>query len=275
MTLLPGCRLVVAPRFHLAADWPARLSVGSGVDDVGGKFFPRGPWRAPTPGELAALVHSPDVPGVLPMVGDAVDPGGVPDDAVWLFQIPEHLRLAWWELLDAAAETGGPLDGFDAYAAKVGDFLAFKRLSGVAAVRMEAIVTAVGERSIRRDPDTGKPSGLGPTVAPWAGLPPGSGVPRLRTVVNLGDEPSAIVFINLSLPGLAEELVRRTSGVVPATVGDLVCGFLRTCPDYPPVRVRLAAGEGCRLPPGGLILDGDPTGKEEPDVLLLISEGAA
>ena len=29
---------------------------------------------------------------------------------------------------------------------------------------------------------------------------------------------------------------------------------------------------GNRLPAGGLILDGDPSGKQEPDVLLLISE---
>jgi len=48
--------------------------------------------------------------------------------------------------------------------------------------------------------------------------------------------------------------------------------FLFAFPDYPTVRVRLGPGEGCRLPPGGLILDGDPTGKEEPDMLLLISQ---
>jgi len=40
----------------------------------------------------------------------------------------------------------------------------------------------------------------------------------------------------------------------------------------PPIRLCLGPGEGFRLPPGGLILDGDATDKREPDVLLLISE---
>ena len=42
--------------------------------------------------------------------------------------------------------------------------------------------------------------------------------------------------------------------------------------DCPPVRFRLGSGEGFRLPSGGLILDGDASDKQEPDVLLLISE---
>lgn len=275
MSLLPGYRLAVAPRFHLDADWPGRLTLGTGVDELEGKFFPRGPWRPPAADDLAGLVGVPAVSGSLPMLGDDSGTAGAghPDDAVCLFQIPEHLRAAWWDLLDAAAETGGPMEGFDAYAAKVGEFLAFKRLGAGASGRVEAIVTAVGERSIRRDPDIGRPSGLGPTVAPWAAWP-GSGapVPRLHAVVNLGDEPSAVVLINLAPAALAAELARREPGAVPATVGELTSRFLRTCPDYPPVRVRLAAGEGCRIPAGGLILDGDPTGKEEPDVLLLVSE---
>jgi hypothetical protein len=48
--------------------------------------------------------------------------------------------------------------------------------------------------------------------------------------------------------------------------------FIRAFPNYPPVRVRLGPGEGCRLPADGLILDGDPSGKAEIDMLLLISD---
>jgi hypothetical protein len=57
----------------------------------------------------------------------------------------------------------------------------------------------------------------------------------------------------------------------PAAVGELVGRFLRCCSDYPPVRLILGPGEGYRLPQGGLILDGYREGKQEPDVLLLIS----
>ena len=46
MTPLLGCRLSVAPRFHLEPDWAARLAVGTGVREADGRFFPRGPWRA-------------------------------------------------------------------------------------------------------------------------------------------------------------------------------------------------------------------------------------
>jgi hypothetical protein len=54
-------------------------------------------------------------------------------------------------------------------------------------------------------------------------------------------------------------------------VGEFVGRFLRAWSDYPPVRLMLRPGEGYRLPPGGLILDGCLEGKQEPDVVLLIS----
>src|SRR5262249_7833833 len=62
MTLEPGCRFVVAPHFHLRADWPRRLQVGAGVEEAGGCFFPRQSWRPPTPDELSLLVRASDAP---------------------------------------------------------------------------------------------------------------------------------------------------------------------------------------------------------------------
>lgn len=280
MTLLPGRRLAVAPRFGLEPDWPGRLAVGAGLEEVGGKFFPRGPWRPPAAGELALLVAAPEPPppGTLPVLGGGDGTGAVrdADGAVALFQIPEHLRAAWWDLLDAAAAADRPVEGFDGFAGQVAEFLAFKRLGLPAGVHAEAVVTAAGERSIRRDPETGSAAGLGPTVAPWSAWPPaGEVVPRLCAVVNLGDEPSGVAFVNLPPPGLAAELAtREPAAPPPATLGELVGRFLRARPDYPPVRVRLGPGEGCRLPADGLILDGSPEGKTEPDVLLLLSEDA-
>ena len=55
MNLLPGCRFAVAPKFHLSPDWASRITIGTGVEESDGKFFPRGPWRDPTRDELALL----------------------------------------------------------------------------------------------------------------------------------------------------------------------------------------------------------------------------
>jgi hypothetical protein len=95
----------------------------------------------------------------------------------------------------------------------------------------------------------------------------------LWAVVNLGDEDTRLVLIAAPIQGLAANLALRHPGrPLPATVGELVGWFLRDSPDCPPIRLRLGPGEGFRLPAGGLILDGDATDKQEPDVLLLISE---
>ena len=276
MNLLPGYRFAVAPKFHLNADWSSRLALSAGLEESDGKFFPHGSWRAPTPEELALLVArepSATSPGALPLLDDpAPVRAGASADHICLFQRPEHLREAWWNLVGESADSGAPMKGFDAFAARVGDFLTFKGLGGAAA-QMEALVTAPGARSIRVDSATGAPRGLGPTIAPWSEWPLGaSAVPRLRAVVNLGDEALGVVVINLALPDLASELARRAPTDPPATVGELVAQFGAKCPDYPPVRLQLGPGEGCRLPTEGLILDGDATDNEEPAVTLLISE---
>src|SRR5262249_29663086 len=160
--------------------------------------------RPPTPDELALLVTAgepaPTPRGGLPLLEES--PATPPthahtSEAVCLFQIPEHLRNAWWDLFDAAAESGGPVKGFDEFAAKVTEFLTFKRLGAPGTVQMEVLVTAAGTRSIRVDPATGQPSGLGSTVAPWSPWPAGeqATIPRLHAVVNLGDEATSVVLL--------------------------------------------------------------------------------
>jgi hypothetical protein len=256
--------LSVAPRFHLAPDWAARLAVGTGVREAGGRFFPRGPWRPLTAEEMPLLISGPEC-------GPEKD-----YEAGCLFQVPAHLRAAWWDLLDRSVEAGdAALPGFEGLTRQVAEFLRFKHLGVPPGLRMEAVVTAAGRCSMRSDPETGAPAGLGPSLAPWAAcaLPEGAALPRLWAVVNLGDEDTRLVLIAAPIQGMAADLaLRRPGQPPPATVGELVRRFLRELPDCPPVRLRLGPGEGFRLPPGGLILDGDATDKQEPDVLLLISE---
>src|SRR5262249_38731259 len=134
MTPPPRCRLTVAPRFHLTPDWTARLALGTGVQEVDGRFFPRGPWRPLTADETIQLVS-----------GAAYDPGK-DADAGCLFQIPSHLRAAWWDLLDRSVEAGGAaLQGFEDFTRQVAEFLRFKQMEVPPNLQMEAVVTAAGQ----------------------------------------------------------------------------------------------------------------------------------
>jgi hypothetical protein len=256
--------LAVAPRFHQAADWAGRLTAGAGVSEADGRFFPRGPWRPLTSNEITLLTSRP-----------ATDPEK-DAEAGCLFQIPDHLRAAWWELLDRSVEAGGAaLPGFEGFTRQVAEFLRFKHMEAPPGLLMEAVVTAAGRCSMRSDPETGAPAGLGPSLPPWAAwpLPEGVVLPRLWAVVNLGDEDARLILIPHPIQDLAAHLAVRPPGrPPPATVGELVGSFLREFPDGPPIRLRLGPGEGFRLPSGGLVLDADATDKQEPDVLLLISE---
>jgi hypothetical protein len=197
-------------------------------------------------------------------------------DAGCLFQIPGHLRAAWWELLGRSVTAGdAALLGFEDFTGQVVEFLRFKHLDMPHGVQMEAVVTAAGRCSMRSDPETGAPAGLGPSLAPWAvcSPPAGAALPRLWAVVNFGDEDTWLVLVAVSIRGLAGNLALRHPGQPPpTTVGELVGWLLRGSPDCPPIWLQLGPGEGLRLPAGGMILDADATDKREPDVLLLISE---
>ncbi len=262
MTLHPGCRLAVAPHFHVEPDWPARLRLGQGVVEEDGRFFPRPPWLAPTGAELALLTAPPE--------GDG--------DGLWLFALPEHLRSFWWQLLDQAGAVGaGPLPGFEEFLGRVTAFLAFKQVPPPPGAWAEAVVGRPGQRSLRWDAAADCPAGLAPGVEPATALPVPPEPPRLWGCVNLGDEATALVFLNLTGPGQERDLrARGLDAPGPASVGELGRRWLRAAPDYPPVRLRLGPGEGVRLPDGGLILDGCPEDKREPDVWLMIfADGVA
>src|SRR5262245_46073853 len=104
MILRPGCRFVVAPRFHLPPDWQRRFDIGIGLEEMGGRFFPRNCWRPPTTDELDLLLP----PSTEPMSDEELDA------SICLFQLPTHLQTAWWMLLEQGAEVLGdaPLAGF-------------------------------------------------------------------------------------------------------------------------------------------------------------------
>jgi hypothetical protein len=156
---------------------------------------------------------------------------------------------------------------------QVVDFLAFKSLPVPEGARCDVVVSNPGQPFVTWGPEANHPIGLRCNLAAEAPWPEVDGLrwPGLWGAINLGDEETSIVMINLACRQLDAELHRRfPDQPSSAAVGKLVGQFLRFCSDYPPVRLLLGPGEGYRLPRGGLILDGCLKNKQEPDVLLMI-----
>jgi hypothetical protein len=268
MTLQPGCRFVVAPHFQLLADWPQRLQIGAGVEEVDGSFIPRPSWRRPTTDELAILLRT----SAEPMSPEEQD------TCACLFQLPRHLQSVWWHLLERAAGVlgDGRLPGFEAFVCQLTEYLAFKGFPVPEGACCDAVVSKPGQPLVHGGPDAKRPLGLPGRPAPWA---PGAGAEELGcqqlwAVINLGDEHTSVVLVNLPYRHLEMELRRRfPDQPSPAAFGELVAQFLRSCPDYPMVRLILGPAEGCRLPRGGGIWVDPFADEQETNVVLLISQG--
>jgi hypothetical protein len=130
-------------------------------------------------------------------------------------------------LLEGALESGKPgLAGFDAFTLALARFLTFKGLEVPDNATFDLLVSKPAQ-----------PSTSWPGRTPWG-------------VINLGEEPTSVVFINQP----AEQ---------PLTL----------CPDYPPVRLRVEPGEGLRFPAGGLLVAGCTLDKHEVDMVLVVRHG--
>jgi len=219
-SLQPGIRIVNAPRFHSARSWSDRLCVNTGVVEDSGRVFARDDWRAPTEDEIRLLT-------VLDEKGDA-------GDELALFNIPERLHAQWWTLAaDPAADSEAGRAAFQQYAGAVLEYLHFKRLPLPPACTLEVVLHAPGQASTRPN--------LGGLSAPQAGV-------GILGGINLGDEESALIFLN-RLP--AQSLLTPESA-------------------YPLIKIRLRPGEGFWLPRSPIVIDGDTRGREEVDVQLVI-----
>jgi len=226
-------------------DWGRRILLMSGIEPKGTGFFAGGDERPADDSERNLLVADSS------LAQDLVD-------CVCLFSLPRHLLTSWGRLLEQAEQTGSvDRDGFNAFVADVARFLAFKDLPAPEGALFDLLVSAPGLRSV---PWAGGPIGLACHSSFWGGI-------------NLGDEATALLLVNLPPEGLLAEVRRRRSEPFsPDTFGELAERFLSLCPDYSPVQLRIEPGEGFRLPAGGLIVDRCTLGKTEPDVLLRVQQ---
>jgi hypothetical protein len=235
-SLEPGIRVGFAQHFQAARPLGERLQLNTGVVTDAGRFWPRTDWRFPSADELALLT-----------AGEA-EPG-----ALRLFAIPERLRTGWWEF--AAAQTDGASESaltFNQVAGEISEFLGFKRLPLPRPSALEVIVSAPELPSIKPE---------------MAGLAAPSPWPGLRSGINLGDQETSLVFINLDEEQLRE---RQLDCSRTAPFLELVAAFLTAHPEYPVMQIRLQPCEGYWLPPTSLAFDFDTRGRGEVDVQLLI-----
>ena len=195
-------------------------------------------WRQPTADELSLLVW----------ISEEPPPPEELNACICLFQLPEHLRSRWWNLLVAVAGTleDGPLPGFETFVNQVVEFLAFKNLPVPKGARCDLVVS---------NPERHLAKGGGDYFGR-----------RLWGKINLGDEPTSVVLINLTRQQMEAALRRR----FPDRPSALEIGGLFS--DYPPVRLILEPGDGCRLPSCDMVLDDYLEGKRETDVTLSISQ---
>jgi hypothetical protein len=246
MNLLPGYPLVVAPFFHLNADWPARLLVSAGVAKEQGRFVPRPPWRAPTADEMAVLV-----PDFVPANQEELDGG------LSLFALPEHLQSTWWDIVARS------LQGFDAFVRDVAELLAFKGLAVPEGAHFDLVASKPGQPSLGWNAAGTRPEGLAFDQSRegrvWGGI-------------NLGDEAVSVVLVNLAAKQMHDLLAGRFPDVpAAANLDELGERFLTHLPDYPPVRLCIEPGEGYRLP-AGILVDACTLDATEPALLLMIRE---
>ena len=163
MTLLPGFRLVVAPHFHLAIDWPGRLSLGALVEQTAQGPVARPPWRPASADEQAVLLLDPTQTTARAEL----------HGCLCLLVLPAHLRAAFWDLLAQAPELGVvPGEGFGAFVAETARFLAFKQLPVPAGAVFDLVVTQP------------RPAPSLASAALWG-------------LINLGEEAASVVFLNV------------------------------------------------------------------------------
>jgi len=259
MPLQAGFSFCMAPRFHSRLTWQARLRINTGVEGDGRRFYPRDDWRPPSPAELALLVDDP-----ARMRGPAE--ATLFSSQVGVLVIPAHIRAAWWTVVERADVSSDKLDGYETFVTALSEFLRFKRMPLPSRCGFEVVASRPEQRSTRVGSTTGELAGLGFSETQATGS-----FSRLLGIINLGDEATRIVLLNLPLHNLRSTLADQgqTDGTA-MSASDLLTRFFTTLPMYPLVSVRLDAGDGLWLPDCGRVYDGDTRGKQEIDLVLTI-----
>lgn len=237
-----------------SANWPHQIADGRPLD------FANIAWQTPSATQLQTLVVE------------------AADEDVWrrnicLFVIPEHLRTRCWAILALEVEAMTSGSAMKPFAREILEFTSFKQVPVPRQCRFELTVSPPGRPDLSHaaEPDTVL-AGSSSAERNTKHAPP---IAR----VNLGDERSAMIFLNLGRRRISEMLGTESAtdsasdgAVQPLASDDLVRRFLARFPEYPLLRVLLEPGEGVWLPCKDVICDVDRTGKEDLDVWLVLKD---
>jgi len=258
MELETGIRFSQAPRFANGLARNERLQIGRRPTRDESMASPPLEWRPASDAERSALVANET------------------SDEVWkrdvcLFAIPEHLRARWWEMAARQMETlPAPLDGLEPFARAFAEFAQFKRVPLPPRCAFEVTLTSP-EQAVANPS-----SAASDCASAWIAETGAASSPVVARV-NLGDEQTALIFLNLGRARMLEMLHgKRTvdGATIAASPAELVRDFLWEFPAYPLVRLALNPGEAVWLPSADVNHGPDRSGKTDLDVwLLLKAEG--
>lgn len=259
MDLEADYRLGSAPLFQNAFPWPERIRLGRMIERAG-NYFPAPEWRPATSAELALLLAE---------TAAADRPAAeIWNERISLFSIPEHIRSRWWR---TAGRPEGPAAGVEELARAISDFALFKNMPLPPRCTFDVVLSAPGQAA--PPPEAADAPGVNPAVRLPVSEQEARAPQRLIAAVNLGDERSSVVFLNLHRARMA----RILSAGEPRPRREAAClapRFWAAFPTYPLVRLFLDPGEGIWFPVEGMIHTGYTLDKQEIDVWLSIRETA-
>jgi hypothetical protein len=247
MQLESGIKVSVLPHFRPTLLTRAELSLNSGFERRQTCFRARQDWRAPSEEELRILT-APE--GSAP---------GIQSDRIELLEIPGHLYKQWLPIArKLARETDSPSQEYERFVTALASFFRFKK------VRVEnCSFTIMAAVPTQRSAFTrlGSPGGLKIGTVEESPL----------LAVNLGDEPTALVILNLPIRRMRELVASR--GVPEGPPSRITQQFLELFSEYPLVRLVLPTRHGVHFFPDAVVHDGNTEKKSELDILLRITRG--
>ncbi|PWT85547.1 MAG: hypothetical protein C5B58_02925 [Acidobacteria bacterium] len=245
MELERGVTISVMPYFRHTLLASAGIRLNSGVESTGDCFAARDDWRNLRGEELALLTDT---------VSDESDK---PTNRIELFEIPRHLYEQWLEVakeFTCSAAQQSPL--YKRFVASVASFFSFKKIQVDSSTFDVVAASPPRQSALKR-----------------FGYPAGLGIGETREsplfAINLGEESTSLIFLNLPIQRMGEFNMPRAGN--EESRGRIAERFMASFPEYPVVRLILLPGEGAKFFPDSIVHDGYTAEKKKVDVVLQIS----
>lgn len=242
-----------------------RGSVYEGIDyETIDAYRQQAPWRQPSTAELKILA------GEVKSMNNSVDVGvlKLPDEILQYVRSSLHL---------SKVDSGNTMPRIfenPAYSKSIEEILVYLEQYYILSTK-ELVINRIGMNlpnltNVSYNARANYYPGL--HIDSWDELPLANReVARNRICINLGNENRYLLFVNLSVRHIAEQLNESLDTLDqrynPKT---LAHQFLKTFPNYPIIQLKLAPGEGYIAPTENLIHDGSSEGSTSWDIFFTL-----